>query len=330
MSCCGTVGRPCHAAARRQFWDGVHRRGSRKGGRGRHTPPFPGNARRFLETPPNTTEPHRSPSPDAPTTYPPPAGLHLLHLFQRRALSTHHLRARRGSPDPAAPPDRRSPLLERFANGWRARVRPRRQRGPLMQTRYAAANRSSRGPHRMPSWNATAFLPTALFSLSPSAWWTGCRFSSRSGLHHHYGKSKLLPSPERLADQCLRDPADPLARASCPRRFSGPGTGASRDGLAPVHGPPSRGLWRLAPARFPGVRVERAGGDRARRLWRPTRHPVPIKTEGFRQAKLDYLHHNPVRKGLVRQAEPWRFSSASYWTSGGTIANDVLLSAVQW
>jgi REP element-mobilizing transposase RayT len=84
------------------------------------------------------------------------------------------------------------------------------------------------------------------------------------------------------------------------------------------------------PACFPSVLAERAGGDRERRLWQPTRHPVQIETEGFGQAKIDYLHHNPVRKGLVRAAEHSRFSSASYWASGGTIENDVLLSAVRW
>ncbi len=82
------------------------------------------------------------------------------------------------------------------------------------------------------------------------------------------------------------------------------------------------------PACFHSVLAERAGGDRERRLWQPTRHPVQIETEKFWQVKIDYLHDNPVRKGLVRSAEHWRFSSASYWASGGIIENDVLLSAI--
>jgi putative transposase len=84
------------------------------------------------------------------------------------------------------------------------------------------------------------------------------------------------------------------------------------------------------PACFQSVLVERAGGDRERRLWQPTRHPVQIETEYFWQAKIDYLHQNPVRKGLVREAAHWRFSSASYWASGGKTDNDVLLSAIVW
>ncbi|MFT3878492.1 MAG: hypothetical protein QM703_02395 [Gemmatales bacterium] len=84
------------------------------------------------------------------------------------------------------------------------------------------------------------------------------------------------------------------------------------------------------PACFPEILKERAGDDRERRLWQPTRHPVQIETENFWQVKIDYLHHNPLRKGLVREAEHWRFSSASYWASGGKIENDVILSLVQW
>ena len=71
-------------------------------------------------------------------------------------------------------------------------------------------------------------------------------------------------------------------------------------------------------------------GDRERRLWQPTRHLVQIETKHFWQAKIDYLHQNPVRKGLVKEAEHCRFSSASYWASGGKTDNDVLLSAIVW
>lgn len=84
------------------------------------------------------------------------------------------------------------------------------------------------------------------------------------------------------------------------------------------------------PACFQSVLQERAGSDRERRFWQPTRHPVQIETQHFWQTKFDYLHLNPVRKGLVRRAEDWRFSSVSYWASGGAIENDVPLSAIEW
>src|SRR5207237_1108420 len=74
----------------------------------------------------------------------------------------------------------------------------------------------------------------------------------------------------------------------------------------------------------------RAGDDRDRRFWQPTRHPEQIETEKFWQAKFDYLHANPCRKGLVTQPEHWRFSSAKYWLHGQGTSNDVVLSSVGW
>jgi hypothetical protein len=95
--------------------------------------------------------------------------------------------------------------------------------------------------------------------------------------------------------------------------------------------------WQLAdfcqvhlPRSFTEVFQQKAGDDRERRFWQPTRHPVQIETEPFWQAKLDYLHANPCRKGLVTQPEHWRFSSAHYWRHGDGTANDVVLSPVFW
>jgi hypothetical protein len=84
------------------------------------------------------------------------------------------------------------------------------------------------------------------------------------------------------------------------------------------------------PKGFGQAIAAKAGDDRERRIWLPSRHPVQLETEGFWRAKLDYLHDNPRRKGLVRQAEHWRYSSAAYWMSGDEEASDVPLSAVEW
>ena len=84
------------------------------------------------------------------------------------------------------------------------------------------------------------------------------------------------------------------------------------------------------PRSFTEVFEQRAGDDRERRFWQPTRHPVQLETEPFWQAKFDYLHANPCRKGLVIQPEYWRFSSARYWLHGGQTANDVVLSPLFW
>jgi hypothetical protein len=43
---------------------------------------------------------------------------------------------------------------------------------------------------------------------------------------------------------------------------------------------------------------------------------VQLETEAFWQAKLDYLHANPCRKGFVNQPEERRFASARHWREG--------------
>jgi REP element-mobilizing transposase RayT len=83
------------------------------------------------------------------------------------------------------------------------------------------------------------------------------------------------------------------------------------------------------PRCFDEVFVASAGGDRERRFWQPTLHAETIEAERFYLQKLDYLHDNPRRKGLVRRAEHWRFSSASYWMSECKVVNDVILSQIE-
>jgi REP element-mobilizing transposase RayT len=89
------------------------------------------------------------------------------------------------------------------------------------------------------------------------------------------------------------------------------------------------GLLSRACSSFVHGRVPKSSGqDRERRSWQASRHPVRIETESYWQAKLDYLHANVCRKGLVHQPKYWRFSSAAYWLTGGTIASEVLLTAI--
>ncbi|NOY98324.1 MAG: transposase [Chloroflexi bacterium] len=71
-----------------------------------------------------------------------------------------------------------------------------------------------------------------------------------------------------------------------------------------------------------------AGKDRKRRFWQPTQHPEGIFTEKFWAQKMNYIHWNPVRKGLVRRPEDWRFSSAAFWLTDEEV--DVRLSAADW
>ncbi len=70
--------------------------------------------------------------------------------------------------------------------------------------------------------------------------------------------------------------------------------------------------------------------DRERRFWQPSRHPEAIQEEPFWRQKLDYLHDNPCRKGLVSRAQYWRFSSAAWYISDGKELADVPLTPIVW
>ena len=85
------------------------------------------------------------------------------------------------------------------------------------------------------------------------------------------------------------------------------------------------------PTCFGEVLHRNAAEDRRRRFWQASLHPIQLESEKFWQQKFDYLHVNPCRKGFVRRAVDWRFSSASYWLSDSPVANDVLhLSRLVW
>jgi REP element-mobilizing transposase RayT len=84
------------------------------------------------------------------------------------------------------------------------------------------------------------------------------------------------------------------------------------------------------PACFLETLQDEAGTDRERRFWQPSRHPVAIVSERFWMQKLDYLHDNPRRKGLVERPEYWRFSSAAWYLSDGGAVCDVPLSRLEW
>ena len=84
------------------------------------------------------------------------------------------------------------------------------------------------------------------------------------------------------------------------------------------------------PACFRETLRQAAIADRQRRFWQPSRHPEAVNSEWFWEQKLDYLHENPCRKGLVSRADHWRFSSAGFYLSDGQQPSEVILSAIAW
>jgi putative transposase len=51
-------------------------------------------------------------------------------------------------------------------------------------------------------------------------------------------------------------------------------------------------------------------GKSQHQVWQEGVHPQAIITEPMLRQKLDYIHYNPVRLGLVDRPEDWRYSSA--------------------
>src|SRR5204863_1783290 len=53
-------------------------------------------------------------------------------------------------------------------------------------------------------------------------------------------------------------------------------------------------------------------------VWQEGSHPQTMISEQIILRKLEYLHNNPVKRGLVALAEHWRYSSAHEWCPGVT------------
>jgi hypothetical protein len=87
-----------------------------------------------------------------------------------------------------------------------------------------------------------------------------------------------------------------------------------------THGPPE----------FAEAMRETASMDRHRRFWQQGKHPEAISTESFWRQKVDYIHDNPCRKGLVLYPEHWRFSSARYYIGENAEGMEVPITDLSW
>ncbi len=84
------------------------------------------------------------------------------------------------------------------------------------------------------------------------------------------------------------------------------------------------------PSVFAATMQKTTRSDRSSQFWQQGRHAEAIYSREFFVQKLNYLHDNPRRKGLVWEPTQWRFSSAAYWTNDPPGESDVLLTAVDW
>jgi len=51
-------------------------------------------------------------------------------------------------------------------------------------------------------------------------------------------------------------------------------------------------------------------------LWQEGVHPQAIVSDEMMLQKLEYVHNNPVKRGMVASPEHWRYSSAHEWLEG--------------
>ncbi|MDQ7948046.1 MAG: transposase [Pedobacter sp.] len=61
------------------------------------------------------------------------------------------------------------------------------------------------------------------------------------------------------------------------------------------------------------------------KFWRDGFHPILLESSYFTAQKLDYIHQNPVKAGLVTQEEYYQYSSAIDYFGGKGLLEVVLL-----
>jgi REP element-mobilizing transposase RayT len=73
-------------------------------------------------------------------------------------------------------------------------------------------------------------------------------------------------------------------------------------------------------------RIAASSTEGGRSVWQSGFHPKAITSDEMLLQKMRYIHMNPVRKGLVNEAEHWAFSSAGFYSTGkaGPVGVDVL------
>jgi hypothetical protein len=49
-------------------------------------------------------------------------------------------------------------------------------------------------------------------------------------------------------------------------------------------------------------------------VWTHENHAIEVYGNSFLQSKVEYIHNNPVRAGIVRKAEDYKYSSAGNYT----------------
>jgi putative transposase len=65
-----------------------------------------------------------------------------------------------------------------------------------------------------------------------------------------------------------------------------------------------------------GLKLSVSRRARTRPFWLPRYYDFNVLTEEKRLEKLNYIHWNPMKRGLVDRPEDWRWSSYHYYQTG--------------
>jgi putative transposase len=65
-----------------------------------------------------------------------------------------------------------------------------------------------------------------------------------------------------------------------------------------------------------GLKLSVARRAKTRPFWLPRYYDFNVQTEAKRFEKLNYMHWNPMKRGLVERLEDWRWSSYHYYQTG--------------
>jgi len=88
------------------------------------------------------------------------------------------------------------------------------------------------------------------------------------------------------------------------------------------NGNESRKKWILNKFAFAGKYLERIENFK---VWQDGYHAVELTSNNFTYQKLNYIHQNPVRAGIVAEPEHYIFSSASNYSNLGGVIDVELL-----
>ena len=64
--------------------------------------------------------------------------------------------------------------------------------------------------------------------------------------------------------------------------------------------------------------------NRKYQFWRQDNHPIELWSEKVSGQKINYIHNNPVRAGIVVEPQHYLYSSASNYINGTGLIDVVL------